>query len=54
MEQIYQCPTCGCTKTIVSHQTQTVWEFKQQLPINLVCGVRGCEGFAVRVEGQFK
>ncbi len=45
--QFYKCPTCGATKEIEAHPTQTTEKFIQQLPDDLPCGFRGCNDRAV-------
>jgi hypothetical protein len=48
----YECPTCGATKEIiVDHKNGVPNKIDDDLfPIRLVCGWRGCEDFARRVD----
>jgi hypothetical protein len=46
-EQLYICPKCKSTKTVKSHPKMTHGEFRQALPEKVICGWRGCDGWAV-------
>lgn len=48
MEIMYKCPKCNATKTLKKAEHQTEAVFLQELPQQILCGWRGCDGYAVR------
>ncbi len=44
MRCTYTCDNCRSTKTIRMSEHQKEAEFLQELPDELICGVRGCQG----------
>lgn len=57
MDQVYKCPTCGSTKTIVKPVSESPYthmsadEFIQRLPDKIVCYYQGCMNYCVPVSG---
>jgi len=42
MRQLYKCPNCSTTKTLIKHSSMSESEFTQSLPKFLICYYQGC------------
>lgn len=51
MERRYECPTCGCTRTIRKNNDPEFSnaEFGWSLQYKVVCGISGCTEYAYSV-----